>query len=238
MDEHDAQRGYASPRLARGLAALTVVVGIAWAVGTVVYTVNAATRAGAEVVVPVTVVDPAALRFPSPPEADQGQRPTLATAGAGSADGLRLEVVDPPQSTPVVVETRMDTAVLRAQGSTLTEQVLSRAGFAVSGVCAGLGALLLRSPLLSIAEGQPFRRGNAARIAGIGGLALVSGVVAPLLFNVATTTVLSRLDLRGGGFGTTVRLSLGPILVALFALVLAEAFRRGGELARDADGLV
>jgi DNA-binding Xre family transcriptional regulator len=45
-----------------------------------------------------------------------------------------------------------------------------RGGLAVVALCVGVGAVWLRRVLISIAEGRPFPSGNAARIAGIGGL--------------------------------------------------------------------
>jgi hypothetical protein len=229
-------RGYSGPRLARGLAALTVALGLASAVGGVAYTINAATRAGGEVAVPVIVRDPTAVRYPG--EDGRGRGALLGPTPALVAPDPRLDLVDPPSSASAWIETPARTAILRASGSTLGEQVLSRAAYAVAGLCVGAGALLLRPVLLSIAQGEPFRRGNAARIAGLGGLALVSGVGWMVLPLAATRSVLARLDLVPGTLGSTFTLDTTPVVVALFALVLAEAFRRGGELARDADGLV
>jgi len=188
MSEQGSRRGYASPRLARGLATLTLGIGLAYALG--------------------------------------AENPRLMLT-----DALR------PTST-AYLETDASSAVLRAWDATLAEQLLSRAAYAVSGICVGLGALLLRQLLLSIAEGRPFRSGNPARIAGIGGLVLVAGVAWMVLPAAATSLVISRLDLPPFTLGAQVMLDFRPLLGALLALVLAEAFRRGGLLARDADGLV
>ncbi len=79
---------------------------------------------------------------------------------------------------------------------------------------------------------------RAARIAGLGGRELISWIGSLVLPFVATQTVLDRLDVGPGVLGSQFTVSTGPVLVALLALVLAQAFRRGGELARDADGLV
>jgi len=229
-------RGYSGPRLARGLAALTAALGLAYAIGAVAYTVNAATRVGSEVVVPVVIHDPSALRYPSPD--GQGPGALLGPTPALTPPAPVLELVDPPASAFASVETDAGKAVLRAGDASMAELLLSRAAYAVSGLCAGAGVLLLRPLMLSIAEGKPFRRGNPARIAGLGGLVLVSGIGWMLLPPIATRSVLARLALEPGVLGAQGAFDLGAVLIALFALVLAEAFRRGGELARDADGLV
>lgn len=49
----------------------------------------------------------------------------------------------------------------------MPEQLLARGNGAVLGLCVGLGALLLRRLLLSIAEGRPFDARNPARLAGM-----------------------------------------------------------------------
>jgi len=232
-----ARRDNGGPRLARVLAALTVAWGLIYAVGTVAYMINTATRAGGQVMVPVAVLDPSAVRYPD----GDGQGSAVALLGptpATTTPNPRLDLVDPPARGAGWIETDQASAVLRASGSTVTEQVLSRAGLAFGGVCLAIGALILRPLLPSIAEGEPFRRGNAARIAGLGGLELISWIGSLVLPFLATQTVLHRLDVGPAVLGSPFTLSTGPVLVALFALVLAQAFRRGGELARDADGLV
>lgn len=238
MDGHAERRRTAGPRLARRLAGLTVTFGVLYAFGALAYTLNAATRAGAEVVVEVTVKNPAAVRYPSASEPGRGQVVLLGSEQDVFPSNPRLDLVDPPASSPVLIETDVTTAALRAQDSTLAEQVLSRAHHAFRGVCIGLGALLLRSLLLSIAQGQPFRPGNASRIVWIGGLALVGGAGGMILRVAASRTVLSRLDIPREALEGTVTVDLTLLVVVAFVLVLAEAFRRGGELARDAEGLV
>ena len=57
---------------------------------------------------------------------------------------------------------------------------------------------------------------------------------------VAARLVLDRLGLGGPGSPLAAHLTISPVplLLALFLLPLAEAFRRGAQLAKDAEGLV
>lgn len=118
--------------------------------------------------------------------------------------------------------------------------VVNRGGFAVVGLCLGVGAVWLRRVLISIAEGRPFESGNAARIAGIGGLVVVASLANDILPVLGSNLVLQRLGLTGSSspIYAEVVLSLGLLLTVPFLLVLAEAFRRGTELAQDVEGLV
>ncbi|MEU7899153.1 hypothetical protein AB0B45_40655 [Nonomuraea sp. NPDC049152] len=130
---------------------------------------------------------------------------------------------------------------LVAWDSTVPEQLLARGDIAVLGMCLCIGALLMRPLLLSVAEGRPFRKGNPARIAGLAGVVLFAGIVGGALPHVAALMVHTRLNLAGPGspFVThDLSISLTPIPVALLLLVLAESFRRGGELADDVEGMV
>lgn len=210
-ERESGTRSFASPRLIRLLAGLVGLIGVLAAVGGMAYAFNAGTRAGAHVVVPVSARDQGAVSLDVP----------------GLPEGSAVEVS--PTDT-----------VLRAWDSTVAEQLLSRGHLAVLGLCVGLGALLLRGLLLSIAQGRPFDARNPARIAGIAGLVVVGGLVSAWLPGVATDMVLSRLGLTGpdSPLSAPARLDLLPLLVAPVLLALAEAFRRGGELARDVDGLV
>jgi hypothetical protein len=200
---------YASPALLRFLASGSLLVGLVAAVYGVAYAINGVTQAQAPVPVSVHIRQAARL-----PVHWVGQCGWL-QAGVGSV-------------------------TLHAPGSTAAEWLASRGGGAVVGLCMGLGALLLRRLLLSIGRGQPFERGNAARIAGIAGLVVVATVAAGVLPYVGARLVLDRLHLGGTGSPVTADLAISivPLLLAVFLLAFAEAFRRGTELARDAEGLV
>lgn len=208
---------YAGPRLIRFLAGAVLLVGLGLAVGGTAYWINGATHTGAQVTVPV---DPAAPGEELP------------------ADAIRVPGFDlPPGSW---VETGGDSLVLRADHSTLTEQLLARADAVALGLSLGVGGVLLRRLLLSIAEGRPFRAGNARRLATIAVLVAAGGTLAGVLPDLAGVLVLDRLGRTGPGspFEVGVTFPLLPVLVAPVILALAEAFRRGAELADDVDGLV
>jgi hypothetical protein len=110
----------------------------------------------------------------------------------------------------------------------------------VVGLCVGVGAVWLRRVLTSIAEGQPFQPGNAARIAGIGGLVALATLANDIIPVLGSHLVLQRLGLTGASSPIFAEpaLSLGPLLAVPFLLALAEAFRGGAELAKEVDGLV
>lgn len=224
-----SHRRYASPRLIRTLSTLLLYTGLAAAFWAVAYPVNAATRAGtgAPVSVPVEVRSPQA--FPQISD-DEG----LVT----SVDGEARIPLDGPQALPAYADAQRIT--LRVPYGNLPEMLLSRGDVAVGGLCFAAGALLLRQVLLSIAAGQPFRRGNPARIAAIAGLILLGGWGARLAQGIGTDLVLQRIGFAGSDspVGAVFQLEFRWLVGALLALALAEAFRQGGHLARDAEGLI
>ncbi|MEO3810208.1 hypothetical protein ABGB17_14500 [Sphaerisporangium sp. B11E5] len=196
-------RRYAGPRFIRLLAAVTLWTGIVAAVWGVAYAINGATQAPAEVTVPVSLVG-----FADPEQVYRGVRlPDEATLRPASG-----------------------VAHLVAQGSTIPEQLLARGDVAVTGLCLGAGALLVHGLFLSVLYGEPFRSGNAGRIAGLAGLVAVSGVGGTLP-HVSTSLVLARLRLDPS-HQAEMPIPFAHIAVALLLLVLAEAFRQGGRLVR------
>jgi hypothetical protein len=216
---------YVRPRSVRFLAGLVLLVGAAAGLGGPVYAIGAGTRAGAHVTVPVRLAEPGrsdastgAEQAPLPPGLPQ--LPPGSTVLSGSPD-----------------------LVVRSWDSTVAEQLLSRGDAAVIGLALGLGAVLLRTILLSVAGGRPFRPGDARRIAALAVLVGLAGTLGPVLPQVAGMLVLDRLGVAGpdgpdSPFLTGVSFPLLPLLVAPVLLALAEAFRRGAELAADVDGLV
>lgn len=103
-----------------------------------------------------------------------------------------------------------------------------------------VGAWLLAQLISSIQAGRPFDRRNPRRLAGIAAAVLLGGLVAPLSAGPVAVAVLAHLDLTGPaspvGFATTIPLT--PIGLALVVLAAAEAFRRGGALEDEVEGMV
>jgi len=130
--------------------------------------------------------------------------------------------------------------VVSAWGSTRAEQLLARGDSALLGLTVGAAALLLLPVLGSISAGEPFRRGNARRFAVLAAVVAVHGVAAPLLPAAATSSVLRRTGLSELGVFEPESVTFGflPLVVVVGLLVLAEAFRRGEQLADDVEGLV
>lgn len=208
---------YVGSRLVRFLAGAALALGVIAAVAGTAHWVNGLTHVRAEVTVPVELAAP--------------------DAGVTAEGTVRLP--EPRLPAGGWVETS-GPLTLRAWDSTLTEQLLARGDSLVLGLGLGAGGLLLRRLLLSVARGWPFEPGNARRLAMIAGLVAVVGTLAGVLPQVAGLLVLDRLDQVGPGspFSAGVSFPLLPVLATPVVLALAEAFRRGAELADDADGLV
>lgn len=153
--------------------------------------------------------------------------------------GLALYVTGIPQDTWINVGTGRS-FTLRSWGSTITEQLLSRGASLITGLCLLWGALLVRRLVLSISSGQPFQRGNPARVTQLAGLIVTATIAAGVLPFLAAHLVLGRLGLSGSASPLYAHLAIAgaPLLVALLLLVFAQAFRRGTELAQDTEGLI
>jgi hypothetical protein len=227
----------------RNLAGIVAAVGVIAGIWGVAYDINGATQANAYVVVGVHARPGAVLQV-------DGTTPTGAPGTVLVKDGAEPSApfgftipgvpADTSASPGSTLDGHGDTLTMRSWGSTVPEQLLSRGGFAVVGLCMGVGAVWLRRVLTSIADGQPFRPGNAARIAGIGGLVALASLANDIIPVLGSHLVLQRLGLTGATspIFAEVALTLGPLLAVPFLLALAEAFRRGTELARDVEGLV
>lgn len=207
-------RPYVRPRTVQLLADAVLLIGVVLAVAGVAYAANGATQARGEVEVPVTLASPE------------------------GAAGVPIARADLPAGSRL--ETPADRLVLRVTDSTVTEQLASRGDLLLIGLAAGAGGLLLRRLLLSVADGRPFEPANARRIAVGAGLVALAGTLGPTLPQLAAVLVLDRLGLTGPGgpFEVGVSFDLWPLLVTPVLLALAEAFRRGAELADDVHGLV
>ena len=229
-------RRFASSRLIRFLETTVLLMGLAAPVAGVAYAINGATQAQADVEVTVAARTTEGLNVPGPvngeskPAVPVPQQPDgeilLGVSGVKASHSLEVD---------------KGSLMLRAPGSTVSEQLLSRGDSAILGLSVGAGALLVRRLLLSIAEGEPFRQGNAARIAGIAALTAGGSIGAALTPGLAGGLVLERLGLDGAEspvVATEFSYPMSALLVALLLLAVAEAFRKGTELAQDVDGLV
>jgi hypothetical protein len=224
-----AARPFASPAFTRTLASAVLALGLLGAVAGVAYAVNGATQAGGQVVVAAEVREGA--RFAVPGAATPGGEVTVDPYD----HAIRLDAPGKVRSS--WLEVAAANVQVRAGESTATEQVLARGGFAVLGLCLGAGAVLLRRLLLSIADGDPFERRNAGRIALIAGLVAVAAIASQALPVLATELVARRIGWTGL-VSSHLDLPLAPLAAVPILLVLAQAFRRGTELATDSEGLV
>ncbi len=211
---------YVGPRTTRVIATLLLLVGALAAVGGVGYAVNGATQAPGNVHVPVSMF----LDQGNP----SGAPVPVEVAGVELPDATYLQAVD---GGLVLVD---------STGASRWTGFLARGDSALGGLAVGLCAVLLAPVLTSLAAGEPFRRGNAARIGATAATILLAGTLAPLLPQVAALGVLDRLALVGpeSPFVVGLQLELAPLGVSALVFAVAEAFRRGAQIADDAVGLV
>lgn len=234
---HD-RRSFASAGMIRLLAGFVAVFGVVATISGVAYAINGATEARGYVVVDVQARPGALLEAPGA-AASKPRAAVLVEVDPFGSDGLRLDLPGVPKSNWLEAA-HSDALKLRSWDSTVGEHLLSRGGFAVSGLCFGVGAILLRRLLISIADGDAFQSGNAARLAGIGGLLVVASLANDILPVLGSNLVLDRLGLTGSSSPVFAQVvpSLDALLAVPILLALAEAFRRGTELAREVEGLV
>ncbi|MFB4279541.1 hypothetical protein ACBJ59_29930 [Nonomuraea sp. MTCD27] len=151
----------------------------------------------------------------------EGSITVQVSPGPGVVDSLRLTGVELPPG----VGFRGADLSLQVWKSTVIEQVVARADVLVSGLCAGVAALLLGPLLASVLDGEPFRRGNPARVAWLAVLVVVSGS-AGALPGLASAAVLGRVGLTGT-FVVSPALSWVPFVGAAFLSALAVAIGVG-----------
>ena len=208
-------RAHTKPYLGRTGTSLTwavllVIAGVAL-LAAVVLPVNQLTQPGGQVSVTPTDLDrDADLRLPGLPEG--------VYVSDDSADAL-LFASDLP-------------AGLRA----LTELPASLGALAIA-----VGCFLLARVISTVHDGRPFDRRNPGRLAGLAAAVLLGGLVAPLSEGIVSTAVLEHLGLAGPGSPVAlfdVMVPLTPVGVALALLAAAEAFRRGGALEDEVEGMV
>jgi len=230
------KRPFASPRLVRFLAGAVLLIGLVAAIAGVAYAINGATQTKGPVEVSV-MARGATLDAASTPARIETVVLTKVPANAPAEPGLDVGISGAAQSHLNLASSPL---TLVSWGSTMTEQLLSRGGVAVVCLCIGLGAVPLRRLLLSIADSRAFEPRNAARIAVIAGLVAVASLANDILPDLGSNLVLTRLGLTGPDSpifaDSTSRLT--PLLVVPLLLALAEAFRRGTQLAQDVEGLV
>lgn len=119
-------------------------------------------------------------------------------------------------------------------------RLLAAGGPVVFLLSVAAGAWLLAGVVRSVGRGRPFDRRNPGRLVGLGVVILVGGLLAPLLRDVASTVVLEATDLvePGSPFVIAATFSFLPIMLAVLVLTVAEAFRRGGALEDEVEGMV
>jgi Protein of unknown function (DUF2975) len=213
------ERVYVDPGTTRVIATLLLLAGVVAGVGGLAYAVNGATQAPGNVAVPVTV---------RAGDAASGDPVTVGVDGVELPDGTRLDAADGRLT------------LVDSTGADRWTGFLARGDVAVGGLAFAVCAVLLAPVVRAVAGGEPFRRGNAARIGATAGTILVAGTTAPLLPQAAGLAVLDRLglDASGSPFVVGMSLDLAPIGLAALVFVVAEAFRRGTQIADDTAGLV
>jgi hypothetical protein len=212
---------FVGPRTSGTIAVLLMIVGIVAGVVSVGYAIDGATRAPVGVAVPVALHSDAAV---------VGHDPAVAQVeGVALPDGANLQVAD-----------RGLRLVPSVGTSSRWTNVLARGDVAAYGLALGVCAFLLAPVISAVGAGEPFRRGSAARIGWTGGIVLFVGMLAPMLPQLASMMILDRLGLARPGSPFTIgfALDLAPIGLSALVFVIAEAFRRGGQISADAAGLV
>lgn len=155
------------------------------------------------------------------------------------AEGVRPAVLDRLPAgiaaTPV-----SETVELTVDALPLGLRLLAAAGPAVFLLSVAAGAWLLAGIVRSVGRGRPFDRRNPGRLVGLAAAILVGGLLAPVLRDLASTAVLEATDLvdTGSPFVIAASISFLPVMLAVLVLTVAEAFRRGGALEREVEGMV
>jgi hypothetical protein len=150
-----------------------------------------------------------------------------------------LDLVGLPEG--VVVADSTPEALLTAPDLPAGLRALTELPASLDALAIAVGTFLVARVISTIHDGRPFDRRNPRRLAGLAAAVVLGGLVAPLSGGLVATAVLEHLGLTDPGsplalLDTTV--SLTPVGIALAVLAAPEAFRRGGTLADDVEGLV
>src|SRR5215218_4702168 len=181
---------YVGPGTTQVIATLLLVAGIVASVGGLAYAVNGATQAPGQVAVPVS------LQVDGAGGTGGGEPVTVQVAGVTLPGGTGLDATDGGLT------------LVDSTGAGRWTGFLARGDTALGGLAFGLCALLLAPVVRAVAGGEPFRRGNAARIGATAGTILVAGTVAPLLPQAAGLAVLEHLGLAEAGSPFVVGMAL------------------------------
>lgn len=102
----------------------------------------------------------------------------------------------------------------------------------------GAGVLLVQRVARDIAAGTPFVAAQVTRLRWLAGILLVGAPLVTVLQLAADGFVLGQQDLGGLGPVASLDLPLLPMAAGLVLALLAEAFKAGGRLQDDVEGLV
>jgi hypothetical protein len=163
---------------------------------------------------------------------------TMSGAAADRAAGP-LDIPGLPGGTSV--HSTAEELQLSAEELPAALRLLSQASSSLLFLSVAAGAGCLAMVLRSIRAGRPFDGRNPARLTGVAVAVVLGGLVAPIIDDVAANAVLGHLGLLGPDSPfvlVILDLKLNALLFAALVLAIAEAFRRGGALADDVDGLV
>lgn len=194
--------------VAAGLLQLVAAMALVVAV---VLPVNQLTQTGGSVTVTLTGTDPDRVL-------DLG----------GLPDGVSLTDPEPQ-------------AVLRAFDLPAGLRALTELPASLGLLAMAAGSFLLARVIWTVRTGRPFDRRNPRRLAGLAAAVVLGGLVAPLGEGIVTTAVLEHLGLAGPDSPValfTAAFPLTPVVIGLALLAAAEAFRRGGALEAEVEGMV
>lgn len=214
---HERTKPYVGSKWITAASKLLVAIGAFIAVVTTAFFINGITRAGSAVNILTSVHDES--------------RETLETAFREALPATDVGIAIDANTTSRIT--------LAIDESTGAEQVLARLDVLLAGFAILAGCILVSRIMKNIAIGDPFAPGTSRRFAS---LALIVGAfsfVQSIPGTIASSMALDRAGLPVDEFSTPANFDLfGIIVVPFVLLVLAEAFRTGGRLRADSEGLI